>query len=302
MKRSEALQLLESTSPHDRLRAARSLLATATRSDERILGAALAAESVSWVRTAIERVLDRLRDVAPATTAAPREDTQSVLDDTVLRALKLKASEELFSSLVHEITPRIGFIRNAAKREIGVGFDHSDTKVRIEQLEDLMSLLVEFRGVSQQAKFAQFDLAELIDGAVTDVGFPNTGKAGPRPLLVIGDQRRVRLAVINGLKNGAESIQTLGNLDGRIVINWGISDNGYWISIVDEGVGIRGNVEGMFGLGSTTKAHHFGMGLPLARQAMLSMDGEVALSAGAQRGARFDITWARPTDSGEVSR
>lgn len=291
MKASEALRLLESEHPHDRLRGARALLEKATAEEQPHLERALARETVSWVRQALQRTLDRLNERAPRANTS--DATEDIVTDAVISDIYLKAMEEVLSTLLHEVQPRIGYVRNAASREID-RFEESDTKSEIENLEKLLALLAELRRVSQTPSSVSFDLADLLSQVVAELGDENVQLAGPRPLIVFGEPARVRLAFANGLRNAIEA--TLALEDGserKVVVNWGVDEEQYWISVVDEGPGVRGSLDGMFAIGRTTKHDHFGMGLPLARQAMLALGGQVTLAPSAQGGARFEIRWER---------
>jgi signal transduction histidine kinase len=260
---------------------------------------ALARETVSWVRGALQRVLDRFaRGDRPATGS---EDIEDVVTDAVVSDVYLRASEEILSTLLHEIQPRIGYIRNAAAREIP-DFQKSDTLREIETLEKLLTLLAQLRRVSQTATSVSFDLADLIDEVVAELDGRIVQLAGQKPMIVFGEPTSVRLAVANGLRNAIEATRGVDDgVDRRVVVNWGADDERYWISIVDQGAGIRGSVEGMFEIGRTTKLDHFGMGLPLAKQAMLAVGGHVTLVPGAQGGARFEVNWEKFTTEDEAN-
>ncbi len=291
MKSDDAVRLLSSDHPHDRLRAARALSSGARQADVAAIRKAFAKESVPWVRNALERALQSHSAVE---RGGPAQDTgEAQLDDATIRDIYVRASEEMVTTLIHEMQPKIGYIRNAAIKEVP-NFEQSDTKRRIEYVEDLLGLLAEFRKVSQTPRNETFDLADLIDSVIAETKAQPTQRAGQRPLVVIGDPRRIRLAIANGLRNALEATKAVEDDAERVItVNWGMDNERCWVSIIDQGIGIHGSVEGMFGIGRTTKAEHFGMGLPIARQAMLSMGGDVTLAPGAQGGARFEVSWEK---------
>jgi len=78
-----------------------------------------------------------------------------------------------------------------------------------------------------------------------------------------------------------------------VAINWGSTDDEYWIAILDSGTGLKGNTQRMFDFGTSTKVKHFGVGLPTARQAMASLGGVTNLSSREPVGARFELRWPR---------
>jgi len=295
MKIDDALYLISSEHPHERLRGARALWACGRDSDIPAIEKALAKETVPWVRKALGKALENsiLTLVEEQSDSNPQEILEASIDDATLRDIYLRASEEIVSTLLHEIQPKIGYIRNAAISEIH-NFDQSVTKKQIEYLEELLSLLAEFRKVSQIPDIESFDLADLIDSVIGELKPTSIRVAGQRPMVVYGDRKRIRLAITNGLRNAIEATKVVADDNERlIVINWASDNENYWVSIVDQGVGIHGHVQGMFEIGKTTKADHFGMGLPLAKQAMMSIGGDVKLSPGAQGGARFELIWEK---------
>lgn len=301
MSPEEALGLLGSDHPHDRLRAARALAEAAKPAHAGSLRTALARETVPWVKRALELAVAQTLVGPPAPLAANAGEVEQILDSGTLRDVHLKASEEVVSTVLHEIQPKLGYIRNAAMREVP-NFQDSDTRRRIERLEELLLLLAEFRRVSQIPKAEEFDLSELVDSAVGEISAEGVQTAGPRPMLVVGDAKRIRLALTNGIRNAIESNKAVKEGGDRLVaVNWGSDSKIYWISVVDQGIGIHGNVSGMFAIGRTTKADHFGMGLPVAKQAMQSLGGDIKLGPGDHGGARFEIYWERipaPSEGG----
>jgi C4-dicarboxylate-specific signal transduction histidine kinase len=80
-----------------------------------------------------------------------------------------------------------------------------------------------------------------------------------------------------------------------VVITWGATDTDYWVTIIDDGPGIAGPPESAFEPGKSSKKGqgHIGFGLTIARQAMETLDGFVALGAGKAGGARYDLKWSR---------
>lgn len=299
MKRVEALGLISSDQPHDRLRGARALQKTGRASDIPEIQKAMAKESVLWVKRALVLAVSAIENEQIKDTHV--ETSESIVDDTTLRDIFLKASEYTLSTLLHEVQPKLGYIRAAALHEIP-NFESSETNKKINYLEELLLLLSELRKVSQTPKFVTFDLANLVDDIQAEFETANIQLTGARPLLVVGEPSRIRLAIINGVRNALDANSAVGDTVVRYVtITWGSDDGRYWISIIDQGIGIHGNINGMFAIGQTSKLDHFGMGLPIARQAMLALGGDVTLGPGAQGGARFEVVWDKvPTPSQEV--
>lgn len=291
MDADKALELIASAQPHERLRGARHLARLARLTDISRMQRALAEETVPWVRNALERALAVASPNSTFQDPSLRE--AEGLSDATRRDIYLKMGDEIVSTVLHEIQPKVGFIRNAASREI-TDFENSNTRRRIEYLEEMLVLLAEFRRVSKPPKSVEFDLADLIDQVVTEQQLEQVLLAGNRPLLALGEPNRVRLALTNGLRNAIEATAALAvEKRGFITINWGATNAEYWVSIVDQGVGLQASTAAMFHIGRTTKAGHYGMGLPLAQQAMSALGGTVLVSPGATNGTRFEVRWER---------
>ena len=79
------------------------------------------------------------------------------------------------------------------------------------------------------------------------------------------------------------------------MVSWGTTDVDNWVSIVDVGIGFKGNVQRAFDIGTTTKAGHHGMGLAIANQAIVSMGGGIILVPN-ERGVRFEMRWPKKMD------
>ena len=67
------------------------------------------------------------------------------------------------------------------------------------------------------------------------------------------------------------------------------------VSILDLGIGFKGNTQRAFEIGSTMKGGHLGMGLAIIKQSIESMQGTVLLVPNA-RGTRFEIRWPIPQE------
>jgi signal transduction histidine kinase len=102
------------------------------------------------------------------------------------------------------------------------------------------------------------------------------------------------LCLSNGLRNAIEATAGAGgDLGNRpITISWGHTDVDCWVSIMDLGVGFKGNLQRAFEMGTTTKSGHLGMGLAIAYQALASMSGRLMLVPN-QRGVRFEMRWPK---------
>lgn len=282
---------LSSTDPRERLEAARFLVRNATKRQVRLIEDALAVETVAWVSSALKRALQRTR---PKTKASADAGERSELPELLTAQIYSDALETTAAQIIHEIEPILGTLRLSAEADVA-NFEESDTKRGLDRLEALIAGLSRLRRAASPPKIKEFALDECIYywiEAASAGGPVRVLRAGPQPCLVEGDEELVCLSFSNGLRNAIDATTALP-VEGvfpDITVNWGETDVDAWISIVDVGVGFRGNLARAFDIGATTKSGHLGMGLATAQQAMTSMEGSVRLIPN-ERGVRFEMRW-----------
>jgi len=295
MTRDEAVRLLQSSSPHDRLKAARFLSDVVQLGDLRLFQDIRARETVSYVKSALDLAISRARDLA-ATETAPSASAV-LLTEEVKDALKSKAVKVIAGQLLHELGSPIGLVALAASREVPE-YENSRTRKRVEALQRTFEALEFLQTAATEAKTTSFDLSE----AVSEVALAEKQNAGieislegRRPFPVTTDKRLFELALSNGVRNALEAIAGSGMPPKAhpVVITWGETDVEYWVSVLDAGPGLTNVNANHFDIGNTGKSGHSGFGLAIARQAMQSIGGSAELSPGAKSGARFDLRWGR---------
>ncbi len=237
MTRLEALQLLDSKTLHDRLRAARYLAVHAHADDEQRIRQQLAKEEVSWVRGALRTALERL-----SSSVAPREKDRSVRDlSDEQRAgdVYAQAIEETTAMLVHELEPILGLLRLYAQTEIGE-YAASQTKRQLDRLESVLTAVDTLSRAAAVPRISELHLAYIIRRVVaTELKETvDIELAGPDPVTAWGDVSLVELAVANGVRNAVEASENGGKTENkaRVVVNWGETDKDYWIVVLDRGV------------------------------------------------------------------
>jgi signal transduction histidine kinase len=284
---------LKSKSSTIRLEAARYFADHAEVHDEHPLREALANERVQWIRSALQRAIARVSPQSTNGAFKPPIDRDD-LPAGFAAQVHAEALETTASQLMHEIEPLLGTLRVAAMEEI-TDFDDSDTRRALDRLDDFLSALSRLRKAAGAPKSEEFALDETIQRCIDDT--PNVEgvpiqSAGPKPCIVEGDSSLISLAFCNGLRNAIEAtVAAGGNLAERpIVVSWQTTNTECWISIVDTGIGFKGNLERAFQIGTTTKAGHLGMGLAIADQSLTSMGGQVILVPN-ERGVRFEMRW-----------
>lgn len=296
---TEALvRQLRSDSPKERLEAARYLAVHALPEHEQVLREAVALESVLWIRSALRRALARISPI-PELELIDRSIDRDDLPEGFAAQVYAEALETTASQLMHEIEPLLGGLRLAAEAEV-MDFEHSSTGRWLDRLDQFLEALAHLRRAASSPKSEEISLDETIQRCIQETSVPDgiqIQKAGPQPCVVEGDGGLVALTFTNGLRNAVEATSKVGGDLARlpISVSWGTTDVDNWISIVDVGIGFKGNLKRAFEIGATTKSGHLGMGLAIANQAVESMGGQVILVPN-ERGVRFEMRWPKKTD------
>lgn len=289
-KRAKAVAQLSSKNPHDRYLAAKVLRAIGTEDDILELMNAKRAESdsatIRWLSYAIaacaKRAREQTREYGPI---------EPVAESSVVQSVRAQAVEWIAGILLHEIGGKIGLLGSTARREIA-DYDASRTAKHIEDLELIFEGILQLRKAANAPKMAEFDLAQLIENIVhVEIGEKevDVSLVGRKPLILFSDGSLLRLALCNGIRNAIEAVLQLSEPQSHgIVINWGVTDAEFWVSVIDRGAGLVPG-ESAFDIGRTTKSGHAGFGLAIARQAMEKLEGSVTLFPSAAGGAAYEI-------------
>lgn len=295
MTRDEAIRLLQSSSPHERIKAARFLSGEVQLGDLKLLQDIRGRETVSYVKSALDLAISRARDLA-ATEVPPPTDAASLTGE-LKQAVRSKAMKFIAGQLLHELSGPIGLLALAASQEVP-DYPQSRTRKRMEALQRTFEAVEFLQTSATEPKPTQFDLAEVIaevaagekEKLAIEISFD-----GPKPLNVTTDKRLLEMAFCNGLKNALEAVAAMEVQPAAhpVVVTWGATDVDYWVSVLDAGPGLPPGSENCFDFGNTGKTDHAGFGLAIARQAMQSIGGSCELSQGDLGGARFDLRWGR---------
>lgn len=284
---------LGSTDPRERLEAARFLAANAKIGHAGQIEAALGSETVAWVRSALRRALQKVRPDAPAATSVESNELTAAHTAQIFS----DALENTSAQIIHEIEPILGSLRLSAEADVP-NFESSDTRRGLDRLDALVAGLSRLRRAASAPKVEELALDRCIFAWIDEEPASKpirVLRAGPQNCIVEGDKGLIFLSFVNGLRNAIDATKEQDVENEKysdITVNWGVTDVDTWVSIVDLGVGFRGNVARAFDIGSTTKSGHLGMGLATAQQAMTSMDGTVRLIPG-ERGVRFEMRWPK---------
>ena len=294
MTREEALEMLSSSSAHNRLKATRFLARNSSSADMQTLSNALRDETVSYVRSGLELAIKRVSNSAPPAV----EDTSVEFEvpNDVRAQIRNELTEEITGQILHEIASPVGLIAAAAAREIP-DYEHSKTRRHIETLKRAFEGIEQLKSAAAVPRPEEFDLEILLTDIVSEIDAAHTAEVslhGAKPMVITSDPNLLRLAVSNGIRNAVEAVAGLpAKAPHPIIITWGETDVDYWISVLDRGPGLVGTSESAFGVGQTTKKGHRGFGLAIARQAVETLGGVCTLQPASEGGARFEIRWER---------
>jgi signal transduction histidine kinase len=292
MTRNEALQLLGSRSPHERLRGARFFAKNALSSNILMLHRFRGQETESYVIRTLDIAIGR--SFPPVTS--DRDATSGEVSEERGRRARTDAIEWIAGLLLHEIASPLGLIAEAASREVP-NYRESQLRGRIESLQRIFEGIEQIKSATGPPNMQQFDVSAWLESTIDDESLGNevsVSLLGTKPFIVSADPRLLRFAVCNGVKNAIEAVR--GHSTSEIhplFVTWGASDSDFWIAVRDRGPGIVGRPQLAFEIGKTTKPGHSGFGLAIALQAMESMDGTVTLQPGRDTGAVYEVKWPR---------
>jgi len=286
----DAFSLLASRSAIDRLKGAR-LLFRAALSDADVLSVehARTLEQDSWVRAALERVLDR----GPSTV---RPRTESIVqpyepsDPNDVEDIRAQLIATVTQMLLHEVRPLVGGLEYAASKEVK-SFDTSETAKRIQRLKGFLETVSRFEKAAHPPRNKEFDLTDAVVQAVTSENSTQSVQLGREdPVPTRGDWDLIELGFVNGMRNALEACE---ETQGAVVVNWGVTDRDAWVAVLDEGCGLPSGYEDAHEPGRTTKSKtlHHGWGLTIAHRAIASAGGTIALRPRSPRGTSFEIRW-----------
>jgi signal transduction histidine kinase len=290
MDRTEALQLLSAAAPDDRLRAARSLARNCVPSDLPTMQAALSTETNRWVKSALSKAMASVQTgPQPARLSIGAEGE----DDRILEQIYAEAVEETTKRLVHEIRPILGRLDVCAGSEIS-DYQSSRTKKEWTRLAEFLSVIDQLSQAASSPIYSEFDLAVAIDDAIALVHADAVAIEciGPKPQVIMGAGSYIKLILTNAVRNAVEATKDLPVKE-PVVVSWGVTDRDYWITVLDRGRGLPATRGKIFEIGSTTKKDHLGMGLVLARQAGLSINGRITLGPRKPSGTHFEFRWPK---------
>jgi signal transduction histidine kinase len=291
--REEALAALASLSAVTRLQAARKLFSLATSEDLAVVSERLSNEKDAYVQRALARVCLHLGNNLPASENASSEK----LVDSVLREeIRTQVVEEMSKVISHELQSTVGFLDVHAKADVGDAYEQSRTHDDVQRLIEFLGVLGHLNDAARPAAYQELDLGDVIARSLRAAHIPSerTLLGTTETVVVRGDPRLLKLALTNVLLN---AIQACEETSGRVTVNWGTTDRDSWITVWDEGSGLKQGYDASTRPGTTTKPGHFGWGLTIVLRALASMgSGQFDLRPRSGGGAEAELRWPHLTD------
>ena len=163
MDRQEALAELASKQPADRLRAARYFQRNAAGDDRQPLMLALRHESDRWVKHALSRAEHASLD---QTSARHRQDGSRTRTLARCWRTSVRAHSRTSRRSLSTKYRQSGAARQDVRRELGASaYEGSNTKDDLDRLGRLLGALTDLSKAAAAPAEAEFDLAEVIEGA-----------------------------------------------------------------------------------------------------------------------------------------
>mgnify|MGYP000889764552 FL=1 len=242
-----------------------------------------------------------------AVTVSPREQGSVVTFEDISQQLadqRRAAWSDVARRIAHEIKNPLTPIQLAAERlqrRFGKSITQDEaiftqlTSTIVRQVGDLRNIVDEFSSFARMPKplFRAENMHDIVGHAVFmfEVAHPDIrftyNQDGPFPTL-ISDRRQLGQAITNILKNAVESIEEKKKtveVDGAIVIDLVVEDDGLIIRIADNGIGLPPDRQRIMEPYITNRATGSGLGLAIVKKIIEEHFGEISLSDNQPEGA-----------------
>ncbi len=158
----------------------------------------------------------------------------------------------------------------------------------VEEINSIIEELLKFAHGSRH-ETREFDLVELIRGTIKSI--PEGERvifSEPSPLPFVGDEKLLRQALKNIIKNALEAGQRVWvNIEKRQIDSGDTLD----INVVDNGNGLtKEEINKIFLPFYSTKESGFGMGLTLVQKIALEHGGSVRVTSEPGKGSKFTLS------------
>jgi signal transduction histidine kinase len=206
---------------------------------------------------------------------------------SLARQETLAAMGRMTAGIAHEIRNPLGIIRGAGEhlqrvlRDQGVQDETADwIPQEVDRLDRILSGYLAF-GRDDAAAREVFDLTDavrrgagLLRGELARSGVDLVLPAGPAPLAVLGDPRRLQQVVLNLLLNARDAMPE----GGTVAVDLLAEGDRAVVTVSDTGGGLGGDPERLFAPFHTTREKGSGLGLALSRRIVEDMGGSLDLA------------------------
>lgn len=220
--------------------------------------------------------------------------SDNVEDAYNVQEIKSEAVAESVGHILHELHPIIGSLELAANRELP-SYSSSTTKAEIERLQDLLDMFAAWRKAEQKPNYKVLSINKVVTEEVERAKEKSSNVDFdvmiPPDLSFELDNSLIRTVVSNAMRNAVESSnQVVGRDPSPIIIRADCTDRHFWLSIIDNGVGLSNPESTLVKSRFTTKPGNSGFGLAIVDKSIKSMGGTWRIQNSATNdGAEFYI-------------
>ena len=281
----DALHLLKSRLPSDRARAAEWWLGHAEPQHLTLLTEAIANESVPSIKRLLGIASDRIRTRNSPTL--PVDESESGATNEASQIL-----ESLSGLIRHETEPVIGWLRRSAAKDIGTGYDSSETFRNIDLLRRRLRGLEALAAAQRVPRRRRLSLSRMISDCRPAGLSTEVFKSPLDDDAIDSDPGLLSIIFSNALLNAHEAGSAVHG-EGAIWVESGVSDRDFWVAISNRFNGDSFEFEQFAHSGASSKDSHKGLGLSAMKLAANRLGYELSLTASggtaffSVRGGRF---------------
>jgi signal transduction histidine kinase len=249
-----------------------------------------------------DEIGDLAQDVDAMSLRLTRHFHRMIHDE---RSSSMKYLGMVSHALIHELRNPANASRSLLKLLHSMQPFNDQTKETLNHIttsiEHLNNILDDFSRLIHEGKpleFGEFDITEIVQQAV-DVCTPLAQQRGllikieddPGQHIARVDIVKLRLIIINLIKNGLDAMQQTDNQDHTIHINVAKLQDLLTIDVTDHGPGIpEERWTEIFMPFKSTKEHGFGLGLSLSSILIMGMGGKIYVEQSSPAGTTIRVT------------
>ncbi|WP_420788881.1 sensor histidine kinase [Shewanella algae] len=209
------------------------------------------------------------------------------MDDSDVEGIKSQAISENIGQIIHELEPIVGALELAARREVP-DIAISKTMKNISILKEMLEVFDTWRKAEKTPVYKTVNVYQLISEELEKL---DTKEYQVNLLVEVGflfetDEFMLRTILSNGLRNAFESMSEVSGREvAPLIISAGVGDDFYWLSIVDDGIGLSKDFSKLASNRFSTKSGDRGFGLGIIMRMVKALKGSVDLKESNPNGA-----------------